>query len=81
MFADSTILLHKKITEIMERLTQKIETQVEEQLLKVHHLVQTTTAVTDSLIPRAESLKTQLKGLDHLINEKLIKISKVCFQQ
>ncbi|KAJ4158691.1 uncharacterized protein LMH87_009207 [Akanthomyces muscarius] len=73
---DSTIHLYKKVTEIIKRFSEKVEVQVEEQLRRVDHLMRKTTEATDSLLPRTESLKSQLKGLDRLINEKLMAVSK-----
>ncbi|OAQ99455.1 hypothetical protein LLEC1_03971, partial [Akanthomyces lecanii] len=73
---DSTIHLYKKVTEIIERFSERVEVQVEEQLRRVDHLVRETTEATDSLLARAESLKSQLTGLDRLINEKLMAVSK-----
>ncbi|KAH8712705.1 hypothetical protein HC256_005880 [Beauveria bassiana] len=73
---DSTIHLHKKITEIMERFSEKVEVQVEEQLRRVDHLMQRTAEAADSLLPHAESLKTQLDGLGRVLNEQLITVSR-----
>ncbi|KAM3484297.1 hypothetical protein MY8738_002289 [Beauveria namnaoensis] len=73
---DSTIHLHKKITEIMERFSEKVEVQVEEQLRRVDHLMQRTAEAADSLLPHAESLKTQLDGLGRALNEQLMTVSR-----
>ncbi|OAA46443.1 Nuclear fusion protein, KAR5 [Beauveria brongniartii RCEF 3172] len=73
---DSTIHLHKKITEIMERFSEKVEVQVEEQLRRVDHLMQRTTEAADSLLPHAETLKSQLDGLGRVLNEQLMTVSR-----
>ncbi|KAM0668927.1 hypothetical protein ACQRIU_002489 [Beauveria bassiana] len=73
---DSTIHLHKKITEIMERFSEKVEVQVEEQLRRVDHLMQRTAEAADSLLPHAESLKTQLDGLGRALNEQFMTVSR-----
>lgn len=58
-----------------------MEAQVEEQLRRVDDLMQKTTEATDVLLPRAESLKSQLNGLDHLLNDKLMAVSRVCLSE
>ncbi|KAM3440887.1 hypothetical protein NHJ13734_003097 [Beauveria thailandica] len=73
---DSTIHLHKKITEIMERFSDKVQVQVEEQLRRVDQLMQRTTEAADSLLPHAETLKSQLDGLGRVLNEQLMAVSK-----
>lgn len=62
----------------MERLSEKVEVQFEEQLRRDDHLRRKWTEATDSLLPQAESLKSQLTGLDRFLNEKLMAVSKVC---
>ncbi|KAJ3486354.1 hypothetical protein NLG97_g6637 [Lecanicillium saksenae] len=73
---DSTIHLYKKLTKVMERFSEQVEIQVEEQLRRVDLTMQKTIEVTDSLLPRAESLRSQLHGLDRLLNEKLVEASR-----
>ncbi|KAJ6787373.1 hypothetical protein PWT90_06301 [Aphanocladium album] len=73
---DSTIHLYKKVTRIMERFSEQIELHVEEQMRRVDHAIETTIRVADSLLPRAESLRSQLHGLDRLLTEKLMDVSR-----
>ncbi|EGX92639.1 nuclear membrane fusion protein Kar5, putative [Cordyceps militaris CM01] len=73
---DSTIYVHKKITEIIARFSDKVQVQVEEQLQRVEQLMKRTTEAADSLLPRTESLKSQINGLDRLLNEKVMAVSK-----
>lgn len=78
---DFTIHVYKKVTEIIERFSEKAEVQAEEQLRRFDHLKRKLTEATDSLLPQAESLKSQLNGLDRFLNEKLMAVSKVCLSR
>lgn len=61
----------------MERFTDEVEVQIEEKLRRVDDLVQKTANAADLLLPRTESLQSQLQSMDRLLSGQLLKASEV----